>query len=95
MKDEKEDRVRFAAKEFFGYLQKNGKGLKYTPPTEAIIYRIKGQYRFQILIRSHKKYDPSGKILRSAILNSFIEFNRKTRFKDVKLIIDVDPQTII
>lgn len=95
LKDEKEDRARSAAKEFFGYLQKNGKGLKYTPPTEAIIYRIKGQYRFQILIRSHKKYDPSGKILRSAILNSFIEFNQKSRFKDVKLIIDIDPQTII
>jgi primosomal protein N' (replication factor Y) (superfamily II helicase) len=95
LKDEKEDRVRSAAKEFFGYLQKNGKGLKYTPPTEAIIYKIKGQYRFQILVRSHKKVDPSGKILRSAILNSFTEFNQKTRFKDVKLIIDIDPQSII
>ena len=95
MKDEKEERVRAASKEFFEYLRKFEKGLKITPPTEAVIYKIKGSYRFQILIKSHRKYDPSGKLLRNAILNSFIEFNQKSRYRDVKLIIDVDPQSII
>lgn len=95
MKDEKENRVKSAINEFFDYLRKFGKGLKMTPPTEAIIYKLKGQYRFQILIKSHKKYDSSGKKLREAILKSFIEFNQKSRFKDVKLMIDIDPQSII
>lgn len=95
MKDEKEDRVRSAIRDYFDYLKKYGRGLKLTPPTEAIIYKIKGQYRFQILIKSAKKVDPSGKLLRHAILNSFIEFNQKSRFKEVKLIIDIDPQSII
>jgi len=94
-KDENEGRVRSASREFLEYLQKYGKGLKFTPPTEAIIYKIKGQYRFQILVKSHRKFDPSGKILRTAILNSFIEYNAKTRFRDVKVIIDIDPQSII
>ncbi|MCX6174912.1 MAG: primosomal protein N' [Ignavibacteriales bacterium] len=95
MKDEKEDRVQAGIREFFDYLRKHGKGLKMTPPTEAIIYKIKGMYRFQILIKSHKKFDPSGKQLRNAILNSFVEFNQRSRYRDIKLIIDIDPQSII
>ncbi len=95
IKDEKEDRARSASREFYEYLRKHGKGLKFTSPTEAIIYKIKGQYRFQILIKNNRKVDPSGKLLRSAILNSYIEYNQKTRFKDVKVILDIDPQSII
>jgi primosomal protein N' (replication factor Y) len=95
MKDEKEKHVREAINEFYSYLQKYWKGLKITPPTEAIVYKIKGSYRFQILLKSLKKNDPSGKLLRSAILNTFVEFNQKSRYRDVKLIIDIDPQSII
>lgn len=95
MKDEKEDRVKAAIKEFSNYLKKHQKNLKLTPPAEAAIYRIKGQYRFQILIKSSRKIDPSGKMLRSAIHNAYIEYMQKTRFKEVKVIIDIDPQSIV
>jgi len=95
IKDEKEERARAAITEFFNYLKKYEKGLKISPPTEAVIYKLKGFYRFHILVRSYRKTDPSGKILRNAILNSYIEFNQKTKFKDVKLLIDIDPQNIL
>lgn len=95
LKDENEERVRAASKEFYDYLIKYAKGLKIAPPTEAVIYKIKGSYRFQIMIKSLRKIDPSGKQLRSAVLNSYIEFNQKSRFKDVKLIIDIDPQSVV
>lgn len=95
MKDEKEDRARGAINEFSSYLKKYSKGLKVSPPTEAVIYKIKGNYRFNILIKSNKKVDPSGKLLRNSLLNSYIEFNQKSKFKDVKVIIDIDPQSII
>lgn len=95
IKDEKEEKARAAITEFASYLKKYDGKLKISPPTEAIIYKLKGFYRYQILIKSYKKKDPSGKILRTAILNSFIEFNQKTKFKDVKVIIDIDPQTIM
>lgn len=95
IKDEKEDRARAAIFEFANYLKIYDRGLKISPPTEAVIYKLKGNYRFQILIKSYKKFDPSGKLLRNAILNSFIEFNQKSKFKDVKLLIDIDPQSIL
>ncbi|MEJ5351214.1 MAG: primosomal protein N' [Melioribacteraceae bacterium] len=95
IKDEKEERARAAITELFNYLKKYEKGLKISPPTEAVIYKLKGFYRFHILVRSYRKTDPSGKILRNAILNSYIEFNQKTKFKDVKLLIDIDPQNIL
>jgi len=95
IKDEKEERARAAITELYSYLKKYEKTLKISPPTEAVIYKLKGFYRFHILVRSSKKTDPSGKILRNAILNSYIEFNQKTKFKDVKLLIDIDPQNIL
>ncbi|MFA7229536.1 MAG: primosomal protein N', partial [Melioribacteraceae bacterium] len=95
MKDESEDRVKAASREFFEYLNKYAKGLKITPPTEAVIYKIKGSYRFQILVKSLKQFDPSGRLLRNAILNSLVEFNQKSRYREVKLILDIDPQSIV
>jgi primosomal protein N' (replication factor Y) (superfamily II helicase) len=95
IKDENEDRARAAIKEFAKYLGSRGRGFNISPPTEAVIYKIKGSYRFQIIIKSSRKTDPSGKIMRSAILNSYVEFNQKTKFRDVKVIIDIDPQSIL
>lgn len=95
IKDEKEDRARGAINEIANFLKKYSKGLKVSPPTEAVIYKIKGNYRFNILIKSSKKIDPSGKLLRNALLNSYIEFNQKSKFKDTKVILDIDPQSIL
>ncbi len=95
IKDEKEDRARGAINEIANFLKIYSKGLKVSPPTEAVIYKIKGNYRFNILIKSSKKIDPSGKLLRNALLNSYIEFIQKSRFKDVKVILDIDPQSIL
>ena len=95
VKDEKEGRARAAINEFHKLLLQNGKGFVLTPPTEAVIYKIKGFYRLQVVIKSNRKYDPSGKHLRKTIFDAQIEFIQKSRYRDVKLIIDIDPQSII
>jgi primosomal protein N' (replication factor Y) (superfamily II helicase) len=94
-KDQSNEKAKGAATGFYNELKKFGKWLKISSPTAAIIARLKGQYRYQILIKSSRQTDPGGKILRKAILDSYVEFNRKSRYKDVRLIYDVDPQSIL
>lgn len=94
-KDTNEDKAKGALIDFHKELINYRKWLKISPPASAIIARLKGNFRFQILIKSPRSTDPGGKILRQAVLKSFVEFNRKSRYRDVKLIFDVDPQSII
>jgi hypothetical protein len=46
-------------------------------------------------VKSLKEKDAGGAILRKAIFESFVAFNKKSRYRDVKLFYDVDPQSIM
>ena len=94
-KDIDNDKAKGAAVDFHKELIAYKKYLQITPVSTALIARLKGQYRYHILVKSSKEKDPGGGILRKAVLDSFIEFNRKSRFRDVKLIFDVDPQSVM
>lgn len=94
-KDTDEEKARGAVIEFHKELTSFRKWLSISSPSTAIISKLKGSYRFHILIKSSKAVDPGGAILRKAVQDSFINFNRKSRFRDVKLIFDIDPQSIL
>ncbi len=94
-KDLDDNKAKGAINDFYKELSAYKKWLKVHEPSTAIIARLKGYYRYHILIKSSKEVDPGGAILRKAILSSFAEFNRKSRFRDVKLIYDVDPQSVM
>lgn len=94
-KDEKESDARGAANDFFNYLKPYIPSILVIPPNPAVIARIKGFYRYQILIKSFREKDPSGKALRNAVMNAYAEYNQKSKYRDVKLIIDVDPHSVL
>ncbi len=94
-RSEDEDAVQGAARDFYKYLQKFKNQLHMTPPGEAVIYKIKGFFRYHLLVRTHREKDPGGKILRKTVLETFIEFNKLSRFRDVKVIVDIDPQDVL
>ncbi|NOX18163.1 MAG: primosomal protein N' [Chlorobi bacterium] len=94
-KDKEERKARGAANDLHKYLLKQEKPIKVSPVTQAVIYKLKGFYRYQIIVRSRRSVDVGGKGLRSAVLDSYIDFNRFSRFKNVKVLIDIDPQSVV
>jgi len=94
-KDGNDNRAKNAIKQFYDILKKKNKGLIIAPPNEAIIHKLKGEFRYHLLVKSKRETDPNGRLLREAVLNTFVEFNRVSRFRDVKLIIDIDPQSLM
>ena len=94
-KDKSDEKAKGAAVDFRKSLKKYEKHLKISEPTTALIYKLKGFYRYHILIKSSRKSDPAGKLLRRAVLEAYTEFNRVSRYRDVKLFYDIDPQSIM
>ena len=93
-KDVSEDKAKGAIVDFYKELINYKKWLIISQPTSAIITKVKRNFRFHILIKALKDIDPGGAVMRKAVINSYIEFNRKSRYRDVKLVYDVDPQSI-
>ena len=94
-KDTSMEKAKGAAYDFYKEIIKYKNYLKISDPTTAQIFKLINNYRYHILIKSSKEKDPGGAILRKAILDSWVEFNKKSRYKDVKLYYDVDPQSIM
>ncbi|PID57476.1 MAG: primosomal protein N' [Ignavibacteriae bacterium] len=95
VKDENDEKARYAINDFHKRLLKFSDRLIILPPNEAVIAKIKRIYRYQIIIKSLRKTDPSGKILRKAIMNAYVDFNQKSSFRDIKIIFDIDPQSVL
>ncbi len=94
-KDTNMDKAKGAAYDFYKEIIKYRNYLKISDPTTAQIFKLLNNYRYHILIKGNKEKDPGGAILRKAILDSWTEFNKKSRYRDVKLYYDVDPQSIM
>lgn len=94
-KDTNMDKAKGAIYDFYKEIIKYKNYLKISDPTTAQIFKLLNNFRYHILIKSAKENDPGGAILRKAIMEAWIEFNKKSRYKDVRLFYDVDPQTIM
>ncbi len=95
MKGKEFNKVKNAIQELYAHLNIYRKQIKISSPTTAVLSRIRGEYRFQILIKSDRGGDPAGGILRKGIESAFNEFKKNTAYKEIKTIIDMDPQTIV
>jgi primosomal protein N' (replication factor Y) (superfamily II helicase) len=94
-RDTEEEDVKGAATAFYKVLGSYRNQLQITPPVPAPIARIKGFYRYQIVIKSLKEKDPGGALIRKAIIDSVVEYNKSSRFREIRYLFDVDPQSIM
>ncbi|MBN1780445.1 primosomal protein N' [bacterium] len=86
--------VENAARAFSGSLPEHAHITKLGPVASPIS-RKKGQYLYQIVLRSAKQNDKSGRKLRDAIRAAMRRYENTYHFPDVRLIVDVDPVDLL
>ncbi len=64
-------------------------------PTPSPLAKIQNKYRWQILLKVDKKWDPSGKIIRAAVLKAEKLFREEFKTRGIQIVVDVDPVSLI
>jgi len=90
---EHENNVMQHAEEFSSLLKKVQQRIIVLGPAPAAIAKLKQRYRWHLVLKSVKDNDPAGTILHRAIHQTVAAFQNSSsgRKKNVQLIIDVDP----
>jgi primosomal protein N' len=57
----------------------------------APLPRVKGHYRYHLILKGDKDRDATGKRLRRIARNALIRFHEKTHHPGVRVVVDVDP----
>lgn len=86
------DVVRHSSK-FAELLKTYAKHFIILGPAAAALTKLRGQYRWHIIVKSLKTVDPAGKFVHKAIRQAIQDYHKSTigKTKSVKMIIDVDP----
>ena len=80
-----------SAAEFLKKFLAREKGITILGPALSPISRIKNRYRFQIIIKSSKKTDPSGNKIRRLVKYALHNYYSKNKFHNVRVAVNVDP----
>jgi primosomal protein N' (replication factor Y) len=82
------------AERFVQLLRASDSHLVILGPTPAVLSKLKGQYRWHIVVKDLKSRDTSGKVAHDILLKATQAYHNSAlgRSRAVKLIVDVDPQ---
>ncbi len=94
-KDKDEEYAKGASVDFHKRILSYRKNLEITQPIPAPLARLKGYFRYHIMVKSRRENDPGGGLMRKAVSESLVDFNKTSRFREVRHIIDADPQSIL
>jgi primosomal protein N' (replication factor Y) len=95
LKHKEEHRVKGAVIDLHAALKMYQQYAQIAPPCTAVIAKLRGEYRFQILLRTKREDDPSGSVLRKVVRGAYHAFREKSPHKDVPVYFDIDPQSVI
>lgn len=80
------------ARIFRQLLPTNLPALDILGPTAALIWKLRNQYRYQIVIKNSKAADPSGKIFYKVFSDAYERYHKEHAKSTVGIIVDVDAQ---
>jgi len=89
------NQVRKNAIDFFKLIKYDKNIVTTLSPTPAAIAKLSNRYRYHIILKSKRTLDPSGNYLHKVVKSAEIEFLKKFRTTSVKLLIDIDPLSLI
>jgi primosomal protein N' (replication factor Y) len=95
LKGANEAKVRQAAENFAQVIKKVKGPFEVLGPTPSPLAKIQNKYRWQILLKVDKRWDPSGKIIRTAVLQAEKLFREEFKTRGIQIAVDVDPVSLI
>jgi len=95
IKGEDEGKVKSAAEIFYKCLHIPENLGKILGPIPAPLSKIKKNYRWQLIIKCDKNFDPSGNILRKYLLKAISTYKSQKHIRTVRIIIDIDPTSLL
>lgn len=90
-----EDTVHQQAHYFAHYLPSQHKAFAKLGPAVPSIARLRSEYRRIIVIKNLKHIDPSGSLMREALLHAFAAYNQKHPSTAVNIKVDIDSFGIV
>ena len=96
-KGKRENEVVLHAREFTNLLRKQSRSYIVLGPAAAAISKMKGYYRWHILIKSVKSKDPSGNHVHANLREVISKYKSSIygKVKGVKMSVDVDPVSLM
>ncbi|MBF88881.1 MAG: primosomal protein N' [Candidatus Marinimicrobia bacterium] len=76
-------------------LQEKTKLLEIIGPAPCPLERIRGRFRYQVILKSRKDSDKNGQQLRGFLENNFRKTDNKYEHSGVKINVDVDPVSLL
>lgn len=90
-----EEKVHTMANRFVFLLPRKQKVFEILGPAIPPLSRLRGYYRRFVAIKDYKDADPSGQILRHHLAHALRQYHQKHGTSAVRMVIDVDAQSII
>ncbi|NUM71491.1 MAG: primosomal protein N' [Ignavibacteriaceae bacterium] len=94
-RDKNEEKARELIIEYYKILSAFRKYAVISPPTNAVIAKLRGEYRFQVVLKTGKDEDKSGSVLREVVKKSYDTFLEKHGSREIRITLDFNPYTII
>ncbi len=84
-----------AARQFAELLRQQPGVGQVMGPAPAPLSRLQNLYRFQIIVKSDRRTDPSAAAMRAAVRKAAAQYHNLHRYSKVRISIDIDPLVIL
>jgi len=94
-RDRDNERIRGMAQDFVALLKKAGGPFRIFGPAPSPLERIQHEFRWQVLLKSDMEKDPAAHQMRANLNRVARFFHQANRHRRVRLVVDIDPVSML